>query len=417
MCAKTSVLGVDFGTSNSAVGIAIDGAPHLIEVDVGHQTLPTALFFDFETRRVVYGHGANAALIEGAHGRYMRGLKSLLGTALMRERRRLLQERLDFIEITGRFLAHLKARAEAATQRRFTHVVSGRPVVFHDAYPERDVQAEVDLRACYATAGFEGVRFLNEPEAAARAYGGALAAEQLGLVIDIGGGTSDVTLFRSGRPMTVVHSSGLRLGGTDFDRHVSMAHVMPALGKGSAIRHAFGQDTHLAPNAIFNDLATWAKIPFLYSAETRRAAAELARYAVEPDRLALLTEVMGEETGHDIAFAVEAGKIAANGDGAAAIDLSVVAPGLTMPLSAAALAQTLAADATAIADLASETVTRSGHSAAEVDGLILVGGSSLMRVVTEALAARFPGVALHRAAALTAVADGLALASGDPWPI
>ncbi|MEO0831652.1 MAG: Hsp70 family protein, partial [Pseudomonadota bacterium] len=102
------VIGVDFGTSNSAVGVSEGGVPKLIEIEAGEATLPTALFFDFEARRVLFGHAASKALIDGEYGRYMRGLKSILGTTLMREKRRLLNERLDFIEITARFLQHLK---------------------------------------------------------------------------------------------------------------------------------------------------------------------------------------------------------------------------------------------------------------------------------------------------------------------
>lgn len=408
----SSVLGVDFGTSNSAAGIAEAGRPRLLEIDAGAETLPTAVFFDFDAKRAVYGQAANDALIDGAHGRYMRGLKSLLGSALMREKRLLLGERLDFIEIAGRFLAHVKARAEAAAGRCFDAVVSGRPVVFHPD-PERDARAEADLRAAYRVAGFAELRFLPEPEAAALAYGAAVAPGALGLVVDIGGGTSDFTLFRAeeGRH-AVLGNHGLRLGGTDLDRLLSLARVMPLLGKGTEIRHAFGGETHLAPNAIYADLATWAKIPFLYAPEPRRLARELARHAVAPERLGRLVTVLTDELGHDLAFAVEAGKIAANGGGAAGIDLACLERGLRPGLDRAALAATLGAAADRIGDAALEAVARMGEAPEAVAGLVLVGGTSLMEVVVEGLRARFPGAEIHRGAALTAVADGLALAAG-----
>ena len=74
-----AVLGVDFGTSNSAVGVMRDGAPQLIALDGGQTTMPTAVFFDFDARIMRVGHDANAGLLGGDEGRYMRALKSLLG--------------------------------------------------------------------------------------------------------------------------------------------------------------------------------------------------------------------------------------------------------------------------------------------------------------------------------------------------
>jgi len=416
-----ATLGIDFGTSNTAAGIAVDGVPQLIALEAEAQTLPTAVFFDFEAKEMRIGAAASDALLAGAEGRYMRGLKSLLGTRLIRERRVLLGERLDFIDIVARFLATVKSRAEAATGTRFDAALSGRPVRFHSADDARDAQALTDLREAYGRAGFDRVDFMNEPEAAALANRGALQPGDLGLVVDIGGGTSDFTLFRQrgNDEIDILASHGIRLGGTDFDRWLSIGRVMPQLGMGSEIRHAFGDDTHLAPNAIFNDLATWAKIPFLYGPDTRKAAAELHKFAEHPKRLARLIKVLDEELGHDLAFAVEAGKIRANGAGAEGdaepvIDMSMLKPRATLPLPRDWMRKRLSKQAEKIAAAAEATLDDAGIEAAAVDRLIFVGGSSLMEVVEAALRARFPRAELHRGAALTAIVEGLALSSaGD----
>jgi len=84
---------------------------------------------------------------------------------------------------------------------------------------------------------------------------------------------------------------------------------MPLLGGAARSAHAFGGETHTAPATIFNDLATWQKIPFLYAPDSRRLAKDLLQYAVEPAKLERLISVLEDELGHDIAFAVEAGKI------------------------------------------------------------------------------------------------------------
>ncbi|UWR30107.1 Hsp70 family protein [Sulfitobacter sp. W002] len=412
-------LGIDFGTSNTAAGIAVNGAPQLIALEAEAQTLPTAVFFDFDAREMRIGAAASDALLAGAEGRYMRGLKSLLGTRLMRERRVLLGERLDFIDIVARFLARVKTQAEAATGMQFDTALSGRPVRFHSADDARDAQALTDLREAYGRAGFDHVDFMNEPEAAALANRAALRPGDLGLVIDIGGGTSDFTLFRQrgNDEIDILESHGIRLGGTDFDRSLSIGRVMPQLGMGSEIRHAFGGDTHIAPNAIFNDLATWAKIPFLYGADTRKAAAELHKFAEHPKRLARLVKVLDEELGHDLAFAVEAGKIRANGAGAEGdaepvIDVSMLKPRATLPLPRDWMRKRLSKLAAQMGDAAETTAQNAGIAPGAVDRLIFVGGSSLMEVVEAEMRTRFPRAKGHRGAALTAIVEGLALSAG-----
>ncbi|MGR3500775.1 Hsp70 family protein [Pseudaestuariivita sp.] len=410
-----SVLGVDFGTSNTAVGLMRDGMPTLLPVEGAETTLPTAVFFDFDARAVRYGRAANQELFDGSYGRYMRALKSILGTSLMHEKRGLMGQRLTFVDIIGHFLRHLKTQAEAQTGQTFDRAVSGRPVHFHSGDPTRDAKAQEDLRACYAAAGFKDVRFVPEPVAAARANAAVLGSDALGLIVDIGGGTSDFTLFTGdGSNVDILSTGGIRLGGTDFDRLVSLDHVMPQLGKGTDVRHSFGDATHLAPNAVFADLATWAKIPFLYTKDTLRQAQDLARHAVEPAKLTRLAQAIEEELGHDLAFAVEAAKIAANTKDSQ-VDMGMFEKGLTVPLTTAALAASLADQGTRLTEEAYATITRAGHTTDNVTHLIFVGGSSLMSVVETAMTALCPNAHLHRGAALTAIGDGLALATADPF--
>lgn len=88
----------------------------------------------------------------------------------------------------------------------------------------------MDLEEAYGLAGFEEVAWLTEPEAAARACG---VEEGLGLVVDIGGGASDLTLFEAqGGRRRVLAREGVRVGGTDADRAPSLAHAMPLWGSG-----------------------------------------------------------------------------------------------------------------------------------------------------------------------------------------
>ena len=413
-----ATLGIDFGTSNTAAGVLREGRPHLITIEPGQKTLPTSVFFDYDRKETSYGSVANAALIDGREGRFMRALKSVLGTPLMREKRQIAYARLTLIEVVAQFLAMLRERAEAETGETFDTALSGRPVRFHSSDDARNAQAEVDLREAYMVAGYKDVAFMFEPEAAALASG-PLDRGHLGLVVDIGGGTSDFSVFaRDGDKTRIIASHGVRIGGTDFDRAISIDRVMPLFGRGAEVRNALGDGRHIAPNAIYNDLATWAKIPFVYTPENRRAAADFAKLGVDPALFQRLQTVLEMELGHDIAFAVEAGKIAVNTDAAseAAIRLGVIEPGLAAPLTDQAVTEILTEHAAAIAACAEDTLRMANISAAQISKVVFVGGSSLLRVVAGTMAAMFPQAELEQAEAFTAVADGLAMAAAGDLP-
>ena len=413
MAPTTHALGVDFGTSNSAAGHLRDGKVHLIEMSPGQTTLPTTFFFEFDTRETLIGEPANTALLNGANGRFMRALKRVLGTSLMHEKRQILNQRVTFVEIIARFLSHIKARAEADAGLTFDRAISGRPVVFHGTGDPREAQAEDDLRACYLAAGFKEVSFMPEPEAAAIASGAMEQTGEIGLIVDIGGGTSDFSLFRSGADgVSILANHGVRIGGTDFDRAISIDRVMPLLGKGTELRKVIGPGLSPVPNAIFNDLATWEKIPFLYSMQNRRMAEEMARLACEPEKLDRLVSVLEDELGHELAFAVERGKIAINsGNPDPVIALDVVERALTAPLSAELVASLMAPHSRQLRQGADETLQMAGIAPAQVDRVIYVGGSSLMAMVADTMKKAFPEARHSFSEVFTAVADGLALAT------
>ncbi|SEP64001.1 hypothetical chaperone protein [Loktanella sp. DSM 29012] len=401
-------LGIDFGTSNTAAALMAGDAVFRVPVEAGKTTLPTTVFFDMARHQMLTGSAANAALIGGREGRFMRALKSVLGTPLMRETRQIGYQRMTLLGVVADFLRHVKAAAEESTYLTFDTALSGRPVRFHHD-PERHARALADLTEAYHMAGFDAVDFLPEPEAAALTAD-PLPPGELGLVVDIGGGTSDFTLFRQNADgIEILNSHGVRIGGTDFDRLLSLAHVMPLLGRGGDVRDVFGNGTSTAPNAIYNDLATWEKIAFLYAPETRRLVADLAKQGVDQTAFARLSEVIEMELGHDIAFAVEDGKIAANTHDAARIDLAPLEKGLAVPLHGAALANTLSDPVAEVRQAARDALGDTDPD--QIAALVFVGGSSLMGVLTQALAQDFPRARLDRGSAFTAVSDGLAHAA------
>lgn len=408
MSDPTSTLAIDFGTSNSAAAVLMGGKAFRVPLEPGNDTLPTAVFFPTGGAMRI-GTEAGEALIAGTEGRYMRALKSVLGTSLFHESKLIGGKRQSLATVVTGFLREVRTRAETTTGMSFTRAVSGRPVHFHTNDPERDARAQDDLAACYRAAGFEHLRFVYEPEAAALAAGQGAG---LGLVVDIGGGTSDFSVFREGAEgAEILSSHGIRLGGTDFDQSVSLTHVMPLLGHGSQLTREMGAGLLPMPKALYVDLATWAKIPFLYSPETRRTIRDYHKHAVEPQLIDRLDTVIDEELGHDIAFAVERGKIAANGpEGAGRVAMGLVEPGLTADITRATMDAALADQTDTLRRAIRETLDRATVKPDDIARVVLVGGSSLMSLVEGAATAVCPNATLERSEAFTAVVDGLALA-------
>ncbi|OUS08297.1 hypothetical protein A9Q96_02230 [Rhodobacterales bacterium 52_120_T64] len=410
-----NVLAIDFGTSNSAVAVMDDGVIKRLQMEAGSDTLPTATFFDFATGETRIGTPANDLLMSGAEGRYMRSLKRVLGTSLMREKRLIMGKYINFFDIIGGFLAELKTRAERIEGRKFQHALSGRPVRFHDD-PEKDRQAEVDLRECYRRAGFLEVEFMFEPEAASLANNVLQQDFSLGLIVDIGGGTSDFSVFRSNpeadQSVEILASYGERFGGTDFDKTLNVQHFMPLLGKGSSLRRVFGSGTASTPAALFNDLATWEKIPFMYTPETKRVARDLERHALDRTPFKRLIDVLEYELAHELSMLAEKSKIATNHtEEAYTVNLGLIDKGVEVKIAPNDLNAMMADHRLRISAAVRQTLTLATCKPDEITDVMFVGGSSLMGFIKSALTSDFPNAQFHTSAVFTAVVDGLALAT------
>lgn len=188
--------GVDFGTSNSTVGWVRPGRSALLALEDGKATLPSVVFFNADDDEVSYGRAALAGYLAGYEGRLMRSLKSLLGTSLIDGQTEVGGRALPFRMLLSHFIGEVKRRAELAAGRPFEQAVFGRPVFFIDDSRANDAQAEATLAEVARAVGFRDVAFQYEPIAAAFDYESQIAREELVLIADIGGGTSDFSLVR-----------------------------------------------------------------------------------------------------------------------------------------------------------------------------------------------------------------------------
>ena len=230
------------------------------------------------------------------------------------------------------YLGAVKRRAEQAADRELRDVVHGRPVHFVDDSPEADRKAEQTLHEIAREVGFDEVTFQFEPIAAALDYERQISSEQIALIADIGGGTSDFSIVRLGperrdksdRAADILANDGVRIGGTDFDQKLSLGVVMPLFGFGSAMKRA-GLDV---PSSYFHDLATWSNINRMYEPRVMTDLRQVHQEAREPELLDRLMRVVEEQRGHTLAMEVEDAKIALSDPRRAEIPLEWVAPGL-----------------------------------------------------------------------------------------
>src|ERR1700736_1037648 len=327
-----SACGLDFGTSNTTFGSMVGDVPSLLALESGQTTIPSAIFYERDGA-VLIGRRAIDAYVDGVPGRLMRSLKSVLGTALIDETTQVGRGRSSFRDVIAYYLGAVKRRAEQAAGRAFLNVVHGRPVHFVDNAPAADRKGEATLVAIVREIGFTNVTFQFEPIAAALDYERQIAREEIALIADIGGGTSDFSIVRLSperhsqidRRADILGNDGVRIGGTDFDRELSLRVVMPLFGFGSAMKRAALE----VPSRYFHDLATWSNINRMYEPRVMTELRQVRHEAREPALLDRLVRVVEEQRGHTLAMEVEEAKIALSDARQADIPLEWVAPGLS----------------------------------------------------------------------------------------
>jgi hypothetical chaperone protein len=409
--------GLDFGTSNSAIGVARGDDLALAPLENGNTLMPSAVFFDYESRgRVLFGSDAIAAYVGQTEGRLMRALKTILGSPLIGETTRVDGRMVPLTEVVGIFVGHLKRKAEAFAGGEVTAVVHGRPVRFVDGDDAADARAQAVLHDVATRAGFRDIAFVYEPIAAAYHYESTVAAEELVLVADIGGGTSDFSVIRIGpqrrkridRDDDVLATAGARLGGTDFDTDLSLDAVMPLLGLGTRL---VDKDLPM-PNALFHELATWATINFAYTYKNERELAGLATNALEPEKVERLLAMVRRRLGHRVAFAVEDAKIALSAASDAVVPLDFIEDGLAASATRAGFERAIQARTDRLHATASGCIAAAGLDRAAIDTIFFTGGSSRVPAVRAAVARAAPSARLTAGSDFVSVAMGLTHIAG-----
>jgi hypothetical chaperone protein len=407
-----SICGLDFGTSNTTLGTIEGDAPVLAAMEAGQTTIPSAIFYEVDGA-VLIGRKAIEAYVDGAPGRLMRSLKSVLGTSLIDETTRVGRERTSFRDVIAYYLGAVKRRAEQAIDRELRDVVHGRPVHFVDNAPDSDRKAEATLRQIAREIGFEDVTFQFEPIAAAFEYERQITSEEVALIADIGGGTSDFSIVRIGpqrhdkanRSADILANDGVRIGGTDFDRQLSLGVVMPLFGFGSAMKRP-GLDV---PSSYFHDFATWSNINRMYEPRVIADIRQVRQEASQPDLIDRLVRVVDEQRGHTLAMEVEDAKIALSDQRRADIPLEWVAPGLRAAIGRPDLVSHTRQLAERIAARIKICLAQARLAADDIDAVFLTGGSVRLAHVRKAIIKAVPSARIVEGDTFGAVGKGLTL--------
>jgi hypothetical chaperone protein len=440
--------GLDFGTTNTSLARAVRAPGAAARVDFASYPAGAATTTSF--RSLLYlEHGPSSArprvrswagpaaiehylehaAIGDGHGRLIQSLKSYLssrsltGTEIF-GRRYLLED------LISRILREVQEGAERQFGAAIGHIVVGRPVRFVGADKEEDQRFAVKrLTEALRLAGFASVEFEYEPVGAAYAYEATLDHDELLLIGDFGGGTSDFSLLRvgpgvrhgaSGRTSesllgareSLLGTSGVALAGDSFDAKLVRKLVSPALGADSLAR-SFGKLLPAVPAWIYANLERWHYLSFLRTRNVLEILNGARARALEPEKIAALLTLIDEDLGYQLHQAVQRVKYTLSQQESAEFTFRDGSMNLAIPVTRAQFEGWIAEELHAIETSVDGLLAGAGVEACEVDRVFLTGGSSFVPAVRRIFTTRFGGTEREDRVctgdAFTSVAHGLAL--------
>lgn len=409
-----SFCGLDFGTSNSTVGIRINNSNRLVPLENNKSAIRSAIFCDAEQKTWEFGQNGIDQYLEGGPGRLMMALKSVLGTSLINDKTLIFNEYVSYADILGYFIKYIKTKAENALGDSLTQVVLGRPVRFDDNDIEKDQLAQDTLESIARNLGFKDISFQYEPIAAALSYETTIQKEQLAMIIDMGGGTSDFTIIKLhpnnkalDRTSDVLANCGIHIAGTDFDKKLSLQAVMPLLGMGSMMR-GVSNDIEV-PVMYYHDLTTWHTLQNLYDAKTISHVRSMQTTSYQKHLIERLINVLRRRSGHHILDSVEHTKQKLSDLTETVLDLEFIESDLQTMLTQEILNSTIEDLLEKIIQRIKETVQIANVDFADIHAIFYTGGSTKIPIVRNRINELFPAATIVQGDAFGSVGLGLTI--------
>jgi hypothetical chaperone protein len=421
-------VGLDFGTTNSSIAIARPDGVHVatFPFSEGETESYRSLLY---LRRIREGSrttikswsgpsGIDEYLHSDEKGRLMQSLKSFL-TSRSLQTTEVFGRQLKLEELIARILIDIRTGAEGQLGGVAKRAVVGRPVRFVGSESEADDEYAVSrLSQALRNAGFESVEFEYEPVAAAYHYESTLNHDELVIIGDFGGGTSDFSLLqvgpsarKSGKTRQVIGNEGVGIAGDSFDARIVRHLVSPALGAGSELESA-GKLLPV-PNWVYFKLERWHHLSFLKSAETLNMLRSVEAQALERDRIHALIYLVEHDLGYQLHRAVQQVKVALSKAEDARFQFSDGDAVLDGEVTRKEFEAWIGEELTAIDDRVDALLRNTGTKAQDVDVVFLTGGSSFVPAVRRIFVSRFGADRIRTGGEFTSVARGLALRAAE----
>jgi hypothetical chaperone protein len=421
-----TAIGIDFGTTNSSIAYAnasgevvLARFPYLGDVTASYRSL---LYLEQVKERGVNalkswsGPEGIARYLSADHkGRLVQSLKSFLSNRNLLSTE-VFGRRYTLEDLIARILNDLREKAAAQFGGPILKAVVGRPVRFVGAETEEDDRyAEGRLRIAFKLAGYESVQFEFEPIAAAHYYESNLDHDELILIGDFGGGTSDFSLVkvgpgirRRGRSTAdLLGNAGVGVAGDSFDAKLIRHLLSPALGAGTDMRSM--KRLLPVPSWIYGKLERWHHLSFLRAKEVMDLLTRVRTDAVEPQKIAALIHLIKEDLGYQLHQSIQAVKYELSNNGAATFHYSDGAVDLRAGVKRSSFESWISDELKQIESCLDSLLKASGVDRKDVDAVFLTGGSSFVPAVRKIFATRFGEQRIKTGNQFTSVAWGLAL--------
>ena len=338
---------------------------------------------------------------------YVKSPKSFLGVPGLRD-----VQLAVFEDLVCAMMVNVKQQAEASSNKEFNQVVIGRPVNFHKIGGEKSNQQAQDILLSAATrAGFKDIEFQFEPVAAGLEYESTLTTDQIVLVVDVGGGTTDCSMIEMGprwfgradRKESMIAHSGKFVGGNDMDIAIAFKHFMPE----------FGKDTNRISGRPVPTMQYWDALAIndveaqrrFYAHNNLSELKRLTTEAAQPEKISRLTRVHEDTLSHRIVQEAEDVKIALGTSTSHAANIDLLDELLSISLSAEQMEEAIVTPLKDITSLVRESVIQSG---VQPDAVYITGGSARSPIIREAIKAVLPETPLVSGDFDGSVTSGLA---------
>jgi hypothetical chaperone protein len=427
---SATYVGIDFGTTNSSVArVSSSGAVELARFISAAGPTESSRSLLYLERPEGNGRAPIASwtgpeaieryLAADPKGRLIQSLKSYLSSRSLQStdvfgRRRTLES------LIAQILRDLRTRAEAQFGTPIRAAVVGRPVHFVGASgADEDALAEGRLRESFLAAGYEDVVFEMEPVAAAAYYESTLDHDELILIGDFGGGTSDFSLVRVGptirargrQPKDLLGNAGVGIAGDDFDAKLIRHLVSPALGAGTELR---SMDKVLSvPMWPYLSLERWHHLSLLKRPEVLSMLNNVRAQALAPSKIDTFIHLIDEDLGYHLHRAVQKTKSDLSAQDDAEFQFHCGRERLETRVRRADFETWIAEELSLIETCVDGLLASSGVARMDVDRVFLTGGTSFVPAVRALFETRFGAERIRAGNEFTSVAQGLALKARD----